>query len=241
MEILSKPWYLEFYYPHPITGKKSRAQIKSGKEYGLPGEGNRIKNKKKRQEFLQTLLNLVNQYLKKGWRFKNKVEPEIDTRSIKEGLLEGLETKDHLAKLTLKDYRDRTNRFIKNLEQIKIADQPIQSLQESHINNFLIQQAPNLSNASNFNNYLSVIKLILSAANVYLKIKIKKRRTISSLHKAYPLKLLKKVLNVSKEYYPKLYLCQLLPYYCLIRVCEARRIRTNNMILDQKILHIPPL
>ena len=123
---LSKRWYVEFYYKDSEGGIK-RSQIRGG--------GNRIKSKKGRQLYFQSLVKEIQEKLNSGWQPNEKKKGNEDVKNIEDALLYALARKKHLAKKTYNDYRKRINQFLMFLKSKNISKRPIEIVTEKQLKN----------------------------------------------------------------------------------------------------------
>lgn len=231
-----KPWYIEF----EIENKRIR--IKSGKEFGVTGKGNRTQDKRQRQVYFQDLQQAIKKALKEGWSpIKQKSNTTI-TEALKIALTEKRKTN---SKTTMTDYESRVRQFKEFLKRKRLTNVKATEITKEITEQFF-ETKKNLKQKT-LNNYTIALHALF---NVMIEEKIisenpisgrKKPKTISETHQTYEPGELKKVLSYIKENYPKLHLCCLLEYHCFMRPqFEIRMLKWEDLDLKKKTIKVIP-
>ena len=236
---LSKPWYIQFHCTNPETGEKKRFRIKSGKDFGIHTDGNRIQNKKLRQQFFQILQHTIADKLASGWSPFYKEQ----TDSLKAVLMQVIENKRLSSTATVRDYQSKVKNLTAWLEKTLPHIDTIGKLTPAIGARYIDETAMRTSN-SNANIYTRVLKSIFNELlarkliTVNPFVGIKKKRSKSSIHKIYSKAQMSDILAVAKVNYPDLFLCCLFEYYCFMRATEIRVLRWEDLDLFDKQIRI---
>lgn len=99
---ISKDWYVYFYYTNTVSGEKKQFRYKTGI--------NRIKNKRKREEFARDIIEVLSDKLEAGWNpFTDTTEEKAGAVTILKAIDSVLSRKEgYLTPISYKSYFTRT-------------------------------------------------------------------------------------------------------------------------------------
>lgn len=235
---LKKRWYIYFNYINPETGLMTRqTPISFSLNFKHKDVPSRLKH-------FNILLNIIDDMLKKGYSpYDKSLKEEIfDTENSLNFALE-LKSKQ-IGKNTFKDYRSKINIFKNWLDKQNLLKGSIKNITKKDVNQFLnfILMSGN-SNATNRNNYRSVLSSIFSLLEKNDYIEKNFVREISTLYsrpernKTYDIdKAQDLILHIEKKA-PTLGLLIKFISYNMLRPIEVCRLQVKDIELNSN----PPI
>jgi len=221
--------YVEVY----IDGERHR--LYNGKALGIKCNPNRSKPKVKKEKELTNLVYELRKNLEKGWR------PNVNPAKPRRGILPAGKAFELLKdKIEQEDISDTYKRdllainddLLSYLTDYKLGKVPVGQLDADYLEEFLQRYATSTTNHMNKRRTLSALFLRL---NTYKILKgnptqeTQKQKVAEPLNMPFRKDKIKEVLQRIKERHPKLYLCCLLMYGCLLRPHqEVRQLRRGS-------------
>lgn len=231
-------WYISFYTICPITDTKKRHR---------PTEGmNRIKNKRKREQFARSVIAEIWRKLPNGYPYNEDKTPLGYTNII-----------DAITKMaTVKEKRTDKTASIKNIRyHSKKLNNWLISKQLDHlqINQLKISDCIDYKDfitvqlklaGTTWNNGLQVLSSIFEelkkrqyiSTNLWKE--LKKEKTKESARRPFPSKKVKACLNFIAEYDIDLLFPVYLIYYAGIRPREIARLQVRDFDIDRGLIHL---
>lgn len=233
---LSKRWFV-FYYEHRETGvirKKIYSDDLLNRKFGQ--SGNSIKSKRLRCRYFNELLVIVQEKI----RNQSKGIDTMRKVTIKRVLEIAIEKKKEKTNTrTYKSYKYRKRHFEAWLRKRQLSQSDIRGI----TNKLVRQYFKTVKGRTPINELKSIFSELVNDGIIPVNPAkgIQAAKSVVTKNRIYTAAEAKEILNWTKENDPKLYLCLLLEYYCMIRPIEVLRLKKNNICLVNRTITITAL
>lgn len=232
----TKRWYFQFYQTNPVTGKLERHRLSFSIGH-YPAEYREAK--------AHEVLAELNQKLPFGYPYDPVQVAAARPLTIRLGLDLAMKYCADLRPDTLVSYRSWIRKFIKFLETIGMADQPVTIVNKKialAYSDHLTEKGISARSHNNDINGISTIwgmllKRELVDRNPFSTVPRRKKK--ASSRRPVPPYDAEIILNYLQETDVSVYVSCLLLFYCLIRPNEQRQLQRYHFHLERSVIQIP--
>jgi len=229
-------WYICYYQRDPVDGIRKRHRD----TFDL----NRLATVRERTAAARIIIQDINSKLPYGYPYEKEHYTRTISMPADEAIAMSMSTKNDLRQATINSYRSTSNKFLQYLEQKKLLQAPVGSIDESLAQAYSDHLQRTGISGCTHNNDIAELKAIFSVLKDRRIIfenpwcSIKKRRVKSKTRKPIRDNDVLTILEYLKANDKSVYLSCLLLYYCMIRPNEQRYITRSQIDLARSIIYI---